>query len=100
MAKKRTSENELVVSQAATPVPARRKSAAASHKKHNPASSVAEPLAEPAAAPAATAGPTHADISVLAYSYWVGRGCQGGCAEEDWLRAESELLQAVQAVSV
>lgn len=27
----------------------------------------------------------------LAYSYWEARGCQGGSAEEDWYRAESEL---------
>jgi hypothetical protein len=31
-------------------------------------------------------------IAVLAYSYWEARGCQGGSPEEDWLRAEQELL--------
>jgi len=98
MAKKRTSENELVVSPAAAPVPARRKTTAASHKKHKPAISVAEPLAEPAAPPAATYDPTHEEISALAYTYWVARGRQGGCAEEDWLRAEIE-LRASRAVS-
>ena len=35
---------------------------------------------------------THDDIAVLAYSYWEARGCTGGSAEEDWLRAERELL--------
>lgn len=27
-------------------------------------------------------------LALLAYSYWDERGCQGGSAEEDWLRAE------------
>ena len=30
-------------------------------------------------------------IARLAYSYWEGRGGQGGSAEEDWARAEEEL---------
>ena len=36
-------------------------------------------------------GVSYEEISALAYSYWVGRGCQGGSPEEDWLRAEAEL---------
>jgi hypothetical protein len=35
---------------------------------------------------------SHADIATLAYSYWAQRGYQGGSAEEDWFRAESQLL--------
>jgi hypothetical protein len=31
------------------------------------------------------------EIARLAYSYWESRGCTGGSAEEDWLRAEQEL---------
>lgn len=31
-------------------------------------------------------------IALLAYSYWEKRGCQGGSPEQDWLRAERELL--------
>jgi len=31
------------------------------------------------------------EIASLAFSYWEGRACQGGSAEEDWLRAEQEL---------
>jgi hypothetical protein len=99
MAKKRTSESELIVSKGAAPVPAHRKTAAASHKKHAPANSVGEPLAEPAATPAATYKPTREDIAALAYSFWVARGCQNGSAEEDWLRAEGELCRATQAAS-
>lgn len=30
-------------------------------------------------------------IAVLAYSYWEGRGYQGGSPEEDWLLAEEQL---------
>ena len=31
------------------------------------------------------------EIARLAHSYWEARGCQGGSADEDWLRAEEEL---------
>ncbi len=32
------------------------------------------------------------EIALLAYSYWEERGCQGGSAEDDWLRAEQVVL--------
>ena len=35
--------------------------------------------------------PRRQEIARLAYSYWEARGCEGGSAEEDWLRAEREL---------
>ena len=35
--------------------------------------------------------PADYSIAALAYSYWETRGCQGGSAEEDWLRAEEEV---------
>jgi hypothetical protein len=35
--------------------------------------------------------PTRDEIANLAYLYWEARGCQGGSAEEDWMRAEREL---------
>ena len=35
-------------------------------------------------------------IARLAYSYWVGRGCQGGSPEEDWLLAEQQLRSTRQ----
>ena len=38
-------------------------------------------------------GLTHEAIANLAHSYWEARGCQGGSAEEDWLRAEAEIQQ-------
>lgn len=36
-------------------------------------------------------------IARLAYSYWVGRGCQGGSPEEDWLLAEQQLRSTRQS---
>ena len=30
-------------------------------------------------------------IALLAYTYWMQRGCQGGSPEEDWFRAEREI---------
>ena len=41
---------------------------------------------------AAVAMPTHEEIAVLAAQYWAARGWQDGAAEQDWLRAEQELL--------
>ena len=35
--------------------------------------------------------PSHQEIAVLAYSYWLSRGDGEGSEVEDWLRAEREL---------
>jgi hypothetical protein len=98
MSRKRTSENDLVVSGAAAP--ARRKAAARPRAKRAaepvetlaPAAEqeTAAPQAE-TAAPAAAWVPSYDEVARLAYSYWEARGCHGGCPEEDWLRAEEEL---------
>lgn len=37
--------------------------------------------------------PTHEEIARLAQQYWAERGWQDGQAEQDWLRAERELMQ-------
>ena len=37
--------------------------------------------------------PTHQEIAHLAQQYWAERGWQDGQAEQDWLRAERELMQ-------
>jgi len=99
MARKQTSEKEVVLSGGAASAPARRKTAGAAHKKHG----VTQPETVAAAALdveiAGTTGvqamdggePTYDEIARLAYSYWEARGCQGGCPEEDWTRAEQEL---------
>jgi hypothetical protein len=34
----------------------------------------------------------HERIALLAYSYWEQRGNSGGSPEEDWFRAEREIL--------
>ena len=36
--------------------------------------------------------PSYAEIAQLAERYWAERGWQDGYAEQDWLRAERELL--------
>jgi hypothetical protein len=36
--------------------------------------------------------PVQDDIARLAYALWEARGGTGGSAEEDWLRAEQEIL--------
>jgi hypothetical protein len=37
--------------------------------------------------------PTHEEIARLAQQYWAERGHQDGQAEQDWLRAEQELMK-------
>jgi hypothetical protein len=37
--------------------------------------------------------PSREQIEQLARSYWAARGYQDGSAEQDWLRAEQELLK-------
>jgi hypothetical protein len=49
--------------------------------------------AAPAAAKPTPASPTHYDIAILAEKYWAERGWQDGAAEQDWLRAEQELIK-------
>jgi hypothetical protein len=42
----------------------------------------------------AAATPSYAEIAQLAERYWAERGWQDGYAEQDWLRAERDLLGA------
>jgi hypothetical protein len=96
MPKKRTNASEPTLSSGSAP---------ARSRKHAPAKHSFVPAAEnsPSIAPAATTVAkadsipsnsvvTFDEISKLAYSYWEARGFQGGSPEEDWLRAEQELL--------
>ncbi len=99
MTRKRSSENDIAMSGAGAAAPVRRKATARPRGKRAPEAS--ETLAPPApkqetVAPAAgftgsEPVPTREEIARLAYLYWEARGCQGGCPEEDWLRAEQEL---------
>jgi Protein of unknown function (DUF2934) len=50
------------------------------------------PSGEPAAAVAVPAESLQEAVARLAYSYAEARGFVGGSPEEDWLRAEQELL--------
>ena len=94
MARKRVSENPVVVSGGAAAVPARRKTAV----RRSPRTPVeisnelqAEPSLGEVVAESAAAAPTPEQIAKLAYSLWLARGGQGGSPEEDWLRAEQQL---------
>ena len=95
MARKRNSENDRVVSSgAAGAVPSRRKSVRRGNRFASPAEEPQATAGNPeTAAQSAAAGyePTREEIEQLAYSYWEARGCQGGCPEDDWTRAEQEL---------
>ena len=42
---------------------------------------------------ARSAMPSREEVERLARTYWAQRGYQDGFAEQDWLRAEQELLQ-------
>ena len=37
-------------------------------------------------------GDLQAQIAIRAYEFYVQRGCREGCAEEDWLDVEREIL--------
>lgn len=39
------------------------------------------------------------EIEELAYLFWEERGCQGGSAEEDWIRAEAEVRKRRNAAA-
>ncbi len=41
--------------------------------------------------------PTREEIERLAKTYWEARGCVDGYAEQDWARAEKELLKSASA---
>jgi hypothetical protein len=109
MTKKRTAENEIVVSSGAAAAQTRRKaparpragrtatpdvrSALAVGSEASPETSELQPVAAAIIeATVVVASPSQEEVAKLAYLYWEARGCQGGSPEEDWLRAEQELL--------
>ncbi|MCX6629591.1 MAG: DUF2934 domain-containing protein [Candidatus Solibacter sp.] len=99
MARKQISENKVVVSSSAA-APARRKSVSPNRVARPlavevPSAPVSGPEVLPVAPAAQMAVPAESlqtAVARLAHSYWEARGCQGGSAEADWLRAEQELL--------
>src|SRR5213593_629535 len=88
MTRKRNTENDVVVSPAATAA-VRRKAQPRTHA-HAPATERETGVAPSVETPTADQ-PLYEQIALLAYSYWEQRGCQSGTPEEDWLRAEEEL---------
>ena len=100
MAIKRSAGSDPIASAGAAPargksrVSRKHKSIAAAELNEN--APAVTPTANPVPSPAESAesDPTFEAIAQLAYSYWEARGYQGGSAEEDWLRAESELRSA------
>ena len=102
MARKRNSENQIVVS-GVSAAPVRRKSTSPKRVSYPAAVEVsdtqaAEPELVLAAAATATATALSPDaVAKLAYSYWETRGYQGGSPEADWLRAERELRATLAA---
>ena len=107
---------DVNVEQASVPEPKKRssaskpKTAAAATHKRTPRKAMAEPatvLSEsPVESPvelpseiapvAAPAVPSSEEIAVRAYLYAESRGFQGGSPEQDWFRAERELLELAQ----
>ena len=108
MTRKRTTENDLVVSGGGAAAPVRRKAAArprarrAAEPVETPAPVAAAPetVAPQADAASSVYTPSSEEIAALAYSYWESRGCQGGCPEEDWVRAERELALRAKPVTL
>jgi hypothetical protein len=49
--------------------------------------------------PSAEPRPSYEQIASLAYALWQQRGCPEGSPEEDWFRAEQELLVRPEALS-
>ena len=99
MAKKRNIGSESIVSTGAAAARTQRVTTRTKHsatapevEAETPNMTTAEPT--PTTAEATAIGPSYEEIASLAYSYWEARGCQGGSAEEDWLRAEQELRAA------
>jgi len=50
-----------------------------------------------ASVPAVELRPAHEQIAALAYALWQQRGCPEGSSDEDWFRAEQELLAPSEA---
>jgi len=85
VAKKRTGKRAEAT--ASTPYPEELVSA----KEISKFSSKTKPAESPETKQEALAVSNREKIALLAYTYWVQRGCQGGSPEEDWFRAEREL---------
>ena len=54
---------------------------------------IAAPVKQTVAEKVTATTPNHEEIARLAQQYWAERGYRDGQAEQDWLRAERELMQ-------
>lgn len=114
MARKLKSEKEMVSSGASPAAAVPRRNSLFTRKKHantqaetsptpvteSSVESTTQVAAIPGTTAAPAAQPSYEDISMLAYSYWQARGCQGGSPDEDWRRAERELrARALAAIA-
>jgi hypothetical protein len=77
---------------AAETAPAAAQEPVARHRRATPVHKIVQPEVAEAPVPVSISI-TQDDIAQLAFSYFERRGYQGGSPEEDWLRAEEELLQ-------
>ena len=76
-----------------TKVQSKSKSASA-FTKATPSTPKINPPAKQTVAEKVTATtPTHQEVALLALHYWAERGRQHGHHEQDWLRAERELMK-------
>jgi len=75
---------EIVEQPKKTKAPAKPRAAAGTAKKASTKKAVAANTSRV---------PSHEEISRLAEQYWAERGHQDGHAEQDWLRAERELMK-------
>ena len=95
MTRKRVSENQVAVSSAPA-APARRKSASPKRvARPSTVGSYNTPMSEPEVLSVEATVPAESlqeAVARLAYSYAEARGFVGGTPEEDWMRAEQELL--------
>jgi hypothetical protein len=92
MPKRKTVEADVPAAEAMPRVVAKKpKAPAATHKRATKKTGeTAVPTPEPLRAI------SNEEISRRAYLYWEARGYQGGTPEEDWFRAERELLELPQ----
>jgi hypothetical protein len=96
MSKRKTAEADVMPAESTQRAQATKpKAAAAMHKRATPSrrKKTTEPVL-PASEPVRAISTN--EISRRAYSYWEARGYQGGSPEEDWFRAERELLESTQ----
>jgi hypothetical protein len=56
-------------------------------------------ISKPAQHTQASFDDLHVHIAMRAYELYIQRGCREGCAEEDWLDAEREIVSRVFPVS-